>query len=198
MKFERILSETEDNVTWEFEDAVPPTQLPSLSALMASIRPSLLVSPPQKKLTGPGGITAAVPTAQLKLLADYDIPVTIMTKYGGFAVAPQQVAGSKVLIGKQRHMEDQDTGWDRVFADKEASAMFLWKNAKMFPKTVQNAVANILHGSINIWPFYIVPKPDKWALERRCVIILGDVANAIPPPVGQGINQALEDIKMFS
>ena len=52
------------------------------------------------------GITAVVPTAQLNLPLDYHIPVTIMTRLGAFIIAPHEVDGSGVLIGKQNHMQD--------------------------------------------------------------------------------------------
>ena len=70
---------------------------------------------------------------------------------------------------------------------------FLQQYTEHFPEIVQNAVSHIPHGKINVWPFYIVPKLEKWASEKRRVIILGDGAHAIPPSSGQGINQELED-----
>ena len=76
---------------------------------------------------------------------------------------------------------------------EEGLVKFLQQDTEHFPEIVQNAVSHIPHGKINVWPFYIVPKLDKWASEKRRVIILGDGAHAIPPSSGQGINQALED-----
>ena len=75
---------------------------------------------------------------------------------------------------------------------------FLRQDAKAFPKIVQNAVSSIPHNKINIWPFYIVPKLDKWTSKHRRGIILGDAAHAIPPSAGQGIKQAFEDAYMFA
>ena len=76
---------------------------------------------------------------------------------------------------------------------EEGLVKFLQQDTEHFPEIVQNAVSHIPHGKINVWPFYIVPKLEKWASEKRRVIILGDGAHAIPPSSGQGINQALED-----
>jgi 2-polyprenyl-6-methoxyphenol hydroxylase-like FAD-dependent oxidoreductase len=200
MKFARIVSETEGEVTWEFADGSTHSAsiLVGADGIHSTVR-RYLYPDLKPKFTGMAGITAAVPTAQLKLPLDYHIPVTIMTPHGGFVIAPQQVDGSEVLIGKQKRIEDHDrAGWDRVFADKEASVAFLRSDADKFPEIVQNAVSHIPHDKINIWPFYIVPKLDKWASERRRVIILGDAAHAIPPSAGQGINQAFEDIYMFA
>jgi 2-polyprenyl-6-methoxyphenol hydroxylase-like FAD-dependent oxidoreductase len=147
------------------------------------------------------GITAAVPTEQLKLPPGYHIPVTISTpNAGGFVIAPQEVDGSEVLIGKQKRIaENHDrAGWNRISADKEALVKFLQQDTEHFPEFVQNAVSNIPHGKINVWPFYIVPKLEKWTSEKRRVLILGDAAHAIPPSAGQGINQAFEDVYIFA
>jgi hypothetical protein len=151
--------------------------------------------------TGMAGITAAVPTEQLKLPPGYHIPVTISTpNAGGFVIAPQEVDGSEVLIGKQKRIaENHDrAGWGRISADKEALVKFLKQDAEHFPEFVQNAVSNIPHGKINVWPFYVVPKLEKWTSEKRRVLILGDAAHAIPPSAGQGINQAFEDVYIFA
>ena len=68
-----------------------------------------------------------------------------------------------------------------------------------FPQIARNAVSNIPRDTLNIWPFYIVPKLEKWASQPHTrVIILGDAAHAIPPSAGQGINQAFEDVYMFA
>ncbi|KAH0562724.1 hypothetical protein GP486_002617 [Trichoglossum hirsutum] len=199
-KFSEVLSETEEGVTWSFIDGT--TQSASLlvgadgihSAVRRYLYPDL-----QPTFTGMAGITAAVPTAQLKLPTSYHIPVTIQTEHGAFVIAPQKIDGSEVLIGKQRHVEDLDrAGWDRVFADKPDLVEFLQRDAEKFPDIVQNAVSHIPHDQINVWPFYVVPKLDRWASSKRHVIILGDAAHAVPPSAGQGINQAFEDIHTFA
>ena len=145
------------------------------------------------------GITAAVPTKQLNLPGGYHIPVTITSKKSGFVIAPQEIDGSEVLIGKQKRIEDRDrAGWEAYLADKASLVEFLQEGAEEFPEFVQNAVSNISHDKINVWPFYIVPKLEKWTSPQRRVIILGDAAHAIPPSAGQGINQAFEDVYMFA
>jgi 2-polyprenyl-6-methoxyphenol hydroxylase-like FAD-dependent oxidoreductase len=199
-KFSRVVSETEKDVTWEFADGTSHSAslLVGADGIHSTVRrylyPDLL-----PKFTGMAGVTAAVPTAQLKLPPGYHIPVTIMSEKGAFIIAPQQVDGSEVLIGKQRRIEDRDrAGWDSFFADKQALVEFLQANNEAFPEIVQNAASHIPHDKINIWPFYVVPKLEKWASQERRVIILGDAAHAIPPSAGQGINQAFEDVYMFA
>lgn len=185
-KFSRVVSETEKDVTWEFTDGTSHSAslLVGADGIHSTVRrylyPDLL-----PKFTGMAGITAAVPTAQLKLPPGYNIPVTIMSEKGAFVIAPQQVDGSEVLIGKQRRIEDRDrAGWDSFLADKQALVELFQTDNEAFPEIVQNAVSHIPHDKINVWPFYIVPKLEHWASQQRRVIILGDAAHAIPPSAG--------------
>ncbi|EED17719.1 monoxygenase, putative [Talaromyces stipitatus ATCC 10500] len=148
---------------------------------------------------GMAGITAAVSRAQLKLPEDYHIPVTIMSPQGAFVIAPQQADGSEVLIGKQQRVSAGKPGWDREFvADKQGAVEFLQTGNAHFPEFVRNAVSQIDPVKVNKWPFFVVPKLDKWASETRRVLIVGDAAHAIPPSAGQGINQAFEDVYVLA
>jgi 2-polyprenyl-6-methoxyphenol hydroxylase-like FAD-dependent oxidoreductase len=153
----------------------------------------------EPKFIGMAGITAAVPTTQLKLPEDYHIPVTITSPLGGFVIAPQQIDGSEVLIGKQQRVSAGEPGWNREFvADKQGGMEFLQADNAHFPDFVLNAVSKIDPAKVNKWPFFIVPKLDKWASDTRRVLIVGDAAHAIPPSAGQGINQAFEDVYVLA
>ncbi|TVY38921.1 FAD-dependent urate hydroxylase [Lachnellula cervina] len=183
-KFTKVVAETEKDVTWDFQDGSSQTAdiLVGADGIHSTVRrylyPDLVPA-----FTGMAGITAAVPTAQLKLPPGYHIPVTIMTPSGGF---------KRMGDGFDR------AGWERYMADKDALVAFLQEDASGFPAMVQNAVSHIPHAKINVWPFYVVPKLERWASEKRRVVILGDGAHAIPPSAGQGINQAFEDGYMFA
>ncbi|OAA61791.1 Monooxygenase, FAD-binding protein [Niveomyces insectorum RCEF 264] len=153
----------------------------------------------ETRFLGMAGITAAVPTAQLRLPSDYYIPVTITSSQGAFVIAPQEPDGSEVLIGKQRRVLDHEREhWERALADRDEAVKFLQADADKFPAIVQHAVSHIDPSKVNVWPFYAVPKLERWASESRRVIILGDAAHAIPPSAGQGINQAFEDVYMLA
>lgn len=199
-KFVRIVSETEGLVTWEWADGTQQTAslIVGADGIHSTVR-KYLYPDLTPKFIGMAGITAAVPTKQLNLPGGYHIPVTITSKKSGFVIAPQEIDGSEVLIGKQKRIEDRDrAGWEAYLADKASLVEFLQEDAEEFPEFVQNAVSNISHDKINVWPFYIVPKLEKWTSPQRRVIILGDAAHAIPPSAGQGINQAFEDVFMFA
>ena len=201
MKVVKVLEETEQGVSWEFADGTvgKASLLVGADGIHSTVRKYLY---PDLKPTFAGGmgVTAAVPTEQLKLPHGYHIPVTITTPHGCFVIAPQQVDGSEVLIGKQKRIDVDPgrAGWDAISADKEALVKFLQQDTEYFPEFVKNAASNIGHGKINIWPYYIVPKFERWTSDKRRVIILGDSAHAIPPSAGQGINQAFEDVYIFA
>lgn len=73
------------------------------------------------------------------------------------------------------------------------------QGASDFPGIVQQAVSSeISPDKNNLWPFYVVPKMDKWSSTHGPVVILGDAAHAIPPSAGQGINQAFEDVYTYA
>lgn len=195
-KFDRV---TEDGattgVTFAFADGSTESAdiLVGADGIHSTVR-KYLYPDLETTFIGMAGITAAVPRAQLGLPEDYHIPVTITSPQGGFVIAPQQVDGSEVLIGKQQRVSAGEPSWDREFvADKQGGVEFLQTNNEQFPDFVQRAVSNIDPAKVNKWPFFVVPKLDRWASETRRVLILGDAAHAIPPSVGQGINQAFED-----
>lgn len=120
-------------------------------------------------------------------------------KHGAFVIAPQLKDGSEVLIGRQKHGPQLGReGWDRLLNDKQWCIDFLRDGASDFPEIVQRAVSQISPAKINLWPFHVVPKLDRWSSHLCRVVILGDAAHAIPPTAGQGVNQAFEDVYTYS
>lgn len=199
-KFTQITEETSNAVSFAFADGSTGTAdvLVGADGIHSRVR-KYLYPDLEPKFIGMAGTTAAVPTAQLNLPQGYHLPVTITSPQGAFVIAPQQQDGSEVLIGKQRRVAEQDrAAWEKSLADKESSVRFLQQDQEYFPEIVKNAVANINPDKINVWPFFVVPKLDRWVSDNRRVIILGDAAHAIPPSAGQGINQAFEDVYILA
>ncbi|KND92014.1 FAD-dependent urate hydroxylase [Tolypocladium ophioglossoides CBS 100239] len=201
-KFSHVVADSPRGVTVAFTDGstASASVLVGADGIHSAVRKHLYPDL-QTKFIGMAGITAAVPTTQLKLPPGYHIPVTIISPKGAFVIAPQQVDGSEVLIGKQQRvvLNDVQPGWDREFvADKESGVKFLQQDNELFPEIVHNAASHIDTDTVNKWPFFVVPKLERWASESRGVIIVGDAAHAIPPSASQGINQAFEDVYMLA
>ncbi|KAK4095462.1 hypothetical protein ACCO45_000175 [Purpureocillium lilacinum] len=202
-KFSHVVSDTPQGVKFAFTDGttLETPLLVGADGIHSTVRGHLYPGL-ETTFIGMAGITAAVPTAQLELPPGYHLPVTIMSREkGAFVIAPQESDGSEVLIGKQMRVTGiQDRpGWDRDFVnDKDSAVAFLQQGNDAFPDFVKKAVSKIDQAKVNKWPFFVVPKLERWASETRKVIIVGDAAHAIPPSAGQGINQAFEDVYMLA
>ncbi|KAJ2984202.1 hypothetical protein NQ176_g140 [Zarea fungicola] len=201
-KFSHIEKDEAQGVTFALADgrSISTSILVGADGIHSTVR-KYLYPDLETTFIGMAGITAAVPTDQLKIPEGYHIPVTIVSPKGAFVIAPQKVDGSEVLIGKQMRLApaDREPGWDRAFvADKQSAIEFLQSGNEHFPEFVNNAVSHLEPSKVNKWPFFVVPKLDKWTSETCRVLILGDAAHAIPPSAGQGINQAFEDVYILA
>ncbi|KAL5341959.1 hypothetical protein BJX70DRAFT_11509 [Aspergillus crustosus] len=100
-KFTRVTSETPTSVTWEFSDTTTATAtvLVGADGIHSKVRTHLYPTL-EPLFTKALGVSAAVPTSQLNLPADYNLPVTTPNdKHGAFVIAAQKADGSEVFIG---------------------------------------------------------------------------------------------------
>ena len=205
-KFSHIISESQGKVEFAFTDnsTSASSLLIGADGIHSAVRHYLHPSATPKYL-GIAAMTSAIPTSALRLPHDqetpYPLPVAISAKRGAFAIAPQNVDGSEVLIGTQGVFPEQDrAGWAHFRSEigKDEIVERFRKDLYDWPDVVQSALENVNRDSINLWPFYAVPRLEKWASQENRVIILGDAAHAVPPTTGQGVNQAFEDVYMLS
>ncbi|KAH0832528.1 hypothetical protein AYO21_10658 [Fonsecaea monophora] len=201
-KYARVVEETADHVVWESADGTQSTAsiLVGADGIHSSVR-KYLYPDVEPKFIGMAGITSAVPASQVTYpYGKIDQPLTITAEgKGAFVIAPQKPDASEMFFGRQKRIDELSReGWDKFLADKEGLVKFLQEDAEVFGEVAVTATAKIPHDKINVWPFYVIPPLDRWASQKRRVVILGDAAHAIPPSAGQGINQAFEDVYMFS
>ncbi|KAI9871127.1 MAG: hypothetical protein M1830_003285 [Pleopsidium flavum] len=196
-KFSHVISESDDGVTFQFADGSTEwaTLLIGADGIHSKVR--RYVSPSvAPSYSGQLAITSAIKRSTLRFPVgiEYNLPVSISAKPGAFILAPQDVDGGEVLAGTQRVFPERDrVGWEKLASEKGELLELFRANMKEWPDIVQSALENIPTESITIWPYYTVPRLEKWASDRKRVIILGDAAHAIPPTAGQGVNQAFED-----
>ena len=200
-KYTRVVEESDDQVTWESSDGTHHTTsfLVGADGIHSSVR-KYLYPEIEPKFIGMAGITAVAPASKVTYPhGKIDKPLTIISEKGAFVIAPQRPDASEMFFGKQKKVDEKDrAGWDKILADKQDLIKFLQEDAEDFGEAAVTASANIITEKMNVWPFYIIPPLGKWASTKRRVVILGDSAHAIPPSAGQGINQAFEDLYMFS
>lgn len=133
-KFAHITEENSNAVSFAFADGTTGTAhiLVGADGIHSRVR-KYLYPDLEPKFIGMAGTTAAVPTAQLKLPQEYHLPVTITSPQGAFVIAPQQLDGSEVLIGKQRRVAEQDrAAWEKKLADKDDAVRFLQQDKEQF------------------------------------------------------------------
>ncbi|KAI1130053.1 FAD dependent oxidoreductase [Nemania abortiva] len=198
-KFTEVVEETSTHVVFKFADGT--TEKASLLIGSDGIHSKLrdYVTPGvEKKFVGMAALTWEVPTQQLRIPEgkDYKFPTTVLTANGAFVLAPQRVDGSAMLAGTQVPLEDRGREeWNKLFADKEGLVKRVTANIDIWPDIARSGMENIDRDSMNVWPFYAIPRLPNWTSSKhQRVVILGDAAHAIPPTTGQGASQAFEDV----
>ena len=201
-KFSRVLSESSVLEKVEFEFADGSTSSASLLIGSDGIHSTVrrYIHPNAAPMySGLMAINSVVPRSKLRIPDGYHLPATVTGKPGAFLLVPQEVDGSELLMGSQRRFEEKDReGWDKLSADKQGLLDMLRENKNDWPDIAQSALEGAPLQNMGIWPFYGIPRLDKWASAGNRVIIVGDAAHAIPPTAGQGVNQAFEDIDMLA
>lgn len=198
-KFAGIAEETESRVVFRFADGSTESASLLVGADGIHSRVRDYVSPGvEKKFLGLAALTWEVETARLRIPEDkdYRFPATVLTANGAFVLAPQRPDGSAMLAGTQIALEDRGReGWSELLADKEGLVARVTENMGVWPDIARSGMENIKRDTMNVWPFYTIPRLPNWTSQgHRRVVILGDAAHAIPPTTGQGASQAFEDV----
>ncbi|KAK2808457.1 hypothetical protein FQN50_004665 [Emmonsiellopsis sp. PD_5] len=199
-QFDKIVCETESQVTFEFADGSQASSAIVIGAdgIHSAVR-NYIVPDVKPIYAGMTAISSTCPRSSLRIPPNFLLPATVMCKAGAFLMVPQETDGSQLLIGAQRQYPEKDKqGWEEMAADKQGLLDMLRENISDWPDIVQSALEAAPVDKMGIWPFYGIPKFNKWASPSDRVIVLGDAAHAIPPTAGQGVNQAFEDVNMLA
>ncbi|KAI1111822.1 FAD dependent oxidoreductase [Nemania sp. NC0429] len=198
-KFTEVVDETEAHVVFKFADGTTETASLLIGSDGIHSRLRDYVAPGvQKKFIGLAALTWETKTAQLRIPPekDYKFPVSVLTANGVCVLAPQKPDGSAMLAGTQILLGEKDRAeWSKLLADKEGLVERATANIEVWPDLVKSGMENIDRDTMNVWPFYAIPRLPNWTSPKHHrVVILGDAAHAIPPTTGQGASQAFEDV----
>ncbi|KAF2172562.1 hypothetical protein M409DRAFT_50237 [Zasmidium cellare ATCC 36951] len=216
-KYSHIVSETEEEVTWQFDDgsSASASILVGADGIHSAVRK--YIAPDVKPIYG-GFVTlvAAVPTAQFGLperdSKNYNDPNNsfpmpggiVVPQLGAFVASPETKSADKCMITVMRPFPREAERWTPIDNDKNRLRSILRENSEKFPRVVRNALSDIPDKQLRVWPAYTVPLLEHWTSAntgsnpKGRVVIIGDAAHALPPSSGQGCNQAFEDINSFA
>jgi 2-polyprenyl-6-methoxyphenol hydroxylase-like FAD-dependent oxidoreductase len=195
-RFTSLLEENEKGVVLQFEDG--STEKADLvvgaDGIHSTVRDLITTNEASEPTyTGHVGLNSVVETQKIRIPDDWEMPCITISKLGGFIMAPHDATGEGIFLATQAAVPEQDKeGWKAMKDNHEYLKGLLQQDMKIWPDVVQSALENI-EDDITLWPFYVVPKLKNWATSTGRVVIVGDAAHAIPPTIGQGMNQGLED-----
>jgi 2-polyprenyl-6-methoxyphenol hydroxylase-like FAD-dependent oxidoreductase len=202
-KFTKIVHEDANGVIFEFADGTQEKaeMLIGADGIYSKVR-SCIFPDIYPLYSGHLALTYCIPRANMHMEENLPLPVSLRGEQGSFIISPQGEGGKEILIGRQLKYEQKDRSrWDTLLQDKQALIDMIQRDPKAWSPLVQAVQAEVTSPEtdfLHVWPFYTVPKMDRWHSLTGRVVILGDAAHAVPPPAGQGANQALEDSYSFA
>jgi 2-polyprenyl-6-methoxyphenol hydroxylase-like FAD-dependent oxidoreductase len=202
-KFTKIVSEDINGVVFEFADGTQERAelLIGADGIHSKVR-SYILPEIHPHYSGFLGVTYCFPRANVHVEENFPLPVSVRGEQGTFMITPQNEGGKEIFVGRQCQYEQKDrSGWDSLLKDKQALIDMIQRDTKAWTPQLQAIQAQISTPDahfLNVWPFYTVPRVDRWHSATGRVVIIGDAAHAIPPSAGQGANQAFEDSYSFA
>ena len=200
-KFSHVVKEDEGSVEFALADGTTVSAPLLIAADGIHSRVRGYIHPNVKAIyVGAIGTTSALPVSKLRLpYPDFPLPASMATEAGAFVMAPQSPSGEEIFFGIQRVVPERSReGWDELRNSTSELVELMCKDKDVWPDVAQSAFENMDPKKISVWPFYMVPKMDRWMSKAGRVVLIGDAAHAIAPTAGQGVNQAFEDAHMLA
>lgn len=198
MRFSHVISEFRDSVAFAFTDGTTSSASVLIGAdgIHSTVRKYMYPTVIPRYL-GILGAAFGVPRSSIRLpKEDFAFPVSISAKPGTLMMLPQRIDGSLVNIVQNfpAYPEQSREGWDALSTGTDEMVRLFQKDMHAWPDVIQSALENIIEDTLKVWPFYAIPRLEHWVSDGKRVILTGDAAHAMPPTMGQGANQAFEDV----
>lgn len=195
-KFERIVEETAYGVTFLVNGEIKRASLLiGADGIHSAVR--RYISPQLPEYTGIACVYGHLPAGSIQWpTREFEKACTIQDDPGVLFMGPEVADGSELLVGRQFAYQTLDrTGWEALETDKSRLCSLFCKDYEGFQqlaKSIMDQISARKEGLL-LWPYYRMPKLERWSSILGHIIIIGDAAHAIPPSSGQGVNQAFED-----
>ena len=195
-KFTSILKENENGVVLEFEDGTIENAdlVVGADGIHSTLRPFITINATTEPVyTGVTGFNSVVEAKKMTIPENWEMPAVIVSRLGGLIMAPHDETGEGIFIATQAAIPETDKkGWKELKDNQKELKRLFQQDVTAWPEVVQSAIQNV-KDDISVWPFYVVPKLQHWATQTGRIVMVGDAAHAIPPTIGQGMNQGMED-----
>ena len=134
---------------------------------------------------------------QISLPPDLHLPAFLYGRSGtvlSFAMDPS--AESIQWATSLKMPERNRKAWYEYEISGQAVVDLKAKFAGVTAEPIRSMVDGLTDENVRVWAPYEVPDMPIWHTDRVC--LLGDAAHAVPPSVGQGTAQALEDVAFLT
>jgi 2-polyprenyl-6-methoxyphenol hydroxylase-like FAD-dependent oxidoreductase len=202
-KFEKVISESKvEGVRFSFADGSEATAslLIGADGIHSKVRSSVFPNAPIPQYSGQTAFVGTTTLSNLRIPSkDFkdSFPMVMFGtgSNGACLLFNFSKDGETIAVATHRPWPEQDReGWDALAKDrKRIIKMIEGEKSGAWPDVVESAIESLTEDTTSIWPYYQLPRLEKWVSEKGRVLLLGDAAHAIPPSGGQGANQAFED-----